>query len=78
MEVNMLGFKLHQPTRTYSRIWVADSNYQLILSHIAQQHHSCPNDIVISIGSFNCRCLALLNGPIVDCIVVSSMSRTIQ
>jgi len=51
---------------------------QSILSHIAQQHHSCPNDIVISIGSFNCQCVTLLNGPIVDCIVVSSMSRTIQ
>jgi len=49
---------------------VADSNYQLILSHIAQQHHSCPNDVVNSIESFNRRFSKLLNFPIVDCIVV--------
>jgi len=55
---------------TYSRISVADSNYQLILSHIAQQHHSCPNDVVISIESFNCRFPKLLNDPIVDCTIV--------
>jgi len=55
---------------TYYRISVADSNYQLILSHIAQQHHSCPNDVVISIESFNRRFSKQLNDPIVDCIIV--------
>jgi len=34
-----------------------------MLSRIPQQHHSCPNNIVISIVSFNRRCLTLLNDP---------------
>jgi len=38
-----------------------DSNVLPILSRITQQHHSCLNDIVRSIVSFNQRFLNLLN-----------------
>jgi len=59
-----------QGTYTYSRISVADCNYQSILPNIAQQHHLCPNDVVISIGPSNRQFPKLLNDPIVNCIVV--------
>jgi len=38
-----------------------DSSFSLILSRIPLQYHSCPNNIVKSIISFNRRCLKLLN-----------------
>jgi len=34
-----------------------DSSFSLILPRIPRQYHSCPNNIVTSIVSFNRRCL---------------------
>jgi len=55
-----------------------------ILSPIAQQHHSCPNDIMRSVVSFNWWFLNLLNdqkalrsGTLCDYQNINSMSRII-
>jgi len=55
-----------------------DSNFPLILPRIPRQYHSCPNNIVTSIVSFNRRCLALLNDPRVVPIIQSMISQSLE
>jgi len=55
-----------------------DSSLSLILPHIPRQYHSCPNNIVISIVSFNRRCLALLNDPRVVPIIQLTISQSLK
>jgi len=52
--------------------------YILIINIIFKKVLLYLNDVVISNGSFKCRFFKLLNVPIVDCIVVLSISRTIK
>jgi len=50
----------------------------LILPRIPRQYHSCPNNMVTSIVSFNRRCLAPLNDPRVVPIIQLMISQSLE
>jgi len=68
-EMIMLGLNFINPLIRILELGLRIPIYQSILSRIPRQHHSCPNEVVISIVSFNRRFPKLPNDPMVDRIV---------